>query len=161
MISAFQFLSYRIHYLRMTAQGTFSTYQGQIVDPNDVWRISLNVREPIFYKKTKAYLGGVDLALNLFGKDLPEEDRSPEKATLTVEAGISGVFNVEKGRLSKETEDQLVKVQIPAILFPYLRGAVTSLLANAGFGSVILPLINMNEVGKSSLQDKAIVEVDE
>ena len=109
MISAFQFLSYRIHYLRMTAQGTFSTYQGQIVDPNDVWRISLNVREPIFYKKTKAYLGGVDLALNLFGKDLPEEDRSPEKATLTVEAGISGVFNVEKGRLSKETEDQLVK----------------------------------------------------
>jgi preprotein translocase subunit SecB len=40
-------------------------------------------------------------------------------------------------------EEKLVRLQIPALLFPYLRPGVTSLLANAGFPGVMFPLINV------------------
>ncbi|MDQ7031324.1 MAG: protein-export chaperone SecB [Desulfonauticus sp.] len=67
---------------------------------------------------------------------------------------------VEEGKLEKEVEEKLVKYQIPALLFPYLRGTITSFLSNAGFASVILPLINIYALAKDYLSDMDIEIID-
>ncbi|MFH1282038.1 MAG: protein-export chaperone SecB [bacterium] len=127
----------------------------------DLWEFKIGVRQPIFYKKTNKYIGGIDLGLYLYGQNIKEEDKKPENAIIVVEAGIAGLFAVQEDkRFDEETENSLVRIQIPALLFPYLRGAITSLLANAGFGSVVLPLINIHELAKESLKDVNIKVID-
>ena len=46
-------------------------------------------------------------------------------------------------------EDKIIKIQAPAILFPYLRASVTSVLLNAGFSQIQMPLINVNELASN------------
>ncbi len=162
MISSFQFLSYKIHHVSLTCpRPSFQSLQGQIIDPEDTWKLRINVRDPWYLTKAKVYIGGLDCSLQLFDKGIPEEDRNSDNASLAIKVSISGLFGVDEGQFKKELEEQLVKVQIPAILFPYVRASVTALLANAGFGSVMLPLINMNEVGKNALKDKEIQIIEE
>lgn len=158
MISDFKFLSYKVHSLKLDVPLTAANV-ARSVDPLDIWNMKIGVREPVFFTKNKVYLGGVDCGISLLDRSLPEEER-PDKPILSLDIGISGLFATE-GRFEQAIEDQLVKVQIPALLFPYVRATVTSLLANAGFGSVILPLINMNEVGRTALKDKEIQIIDE
>ncbi|MBI5238132.1 MAG: protein-export chaperone SecB [Deltaproteobacteria bacterium] len=64
--------------------------------------------------------------------------------------GIAGVFTAEEGRFEKTTEETLIKIQIPTLLFPYIRSAITSILAHAGLGSVLFPLINIHELAKNA-----------
>jgi hypothetical protein len=164
MISALRFVSYRLDHLRLKAKADIATLAGDPVEASnneDEWDIKLGVRTPQYYSKRKIYIGGVDCGLFMFPKEMPKDERKPDASTVFVEVGISGAFDVEAGRLEKEIEDKLVRVQIPAILFPYVRASVTLLLASAGVGSVILPLINMNEVGKNALKDKEIQVIDE
>jgi preprotein translocase subunit SecB len=48
--------------------------------------------------------------------------------------------------MDKKLEENMVHVNIPAILLPYLRSAITTILSQAGFGTIVLPLINVHEV---------------
>jgi len=125
-----------------------------------LWELKLGIRQPAFYKASKTYVGGLDCGLFLYPQTLDQEQRTSEKALISIEAGISGVFTVMDERFEEPLEQQLVRVQIPALLFPYLRGTITLLLANAGFGSVIMPLINVNELAKETLKDKEILVVE-
>lgn len=72
-------------------------------------------------------------------------------------AGISGFFKIIDGKLTEEAEKNLVRFQIPAILFPFLRSAVSSLLINAGFLAVVIPLINVHEMA-SQAGDKILIQ---
>lgn len=63
---------------------------------------------------------------------------------------MSGYFKVAEGPLDPELEKNLVRIQIPAILFPFVRSAISSLTINAGFPGVILPLINVQEIAKEA-----------
>jgi preprotein translocase subunit SecB len=89
------------------------------------------------------------------GGEITDEDR-----LLFVEGGIAGLFTVDKGKFDKGTEKGLVRIQIPALLLPYLRGTITSLLANAGYGTVILPLINIHALAEEQLQGTEIKVID-
>jgi len=117
------------------------------VGDTEGWNLTINIRQPIFVEKEKVYVSGIGCKLEL-KSSVGEE--TPPLARLN--ASISGKFSTEGG-FSVEQEESLVRTQMPAILFPYLRGAVTSFLANAGFGPFIFPLINMQEVAKQSLKD--------
>jgi preprotein translocase subunit SecB len=152
--SPFQFLTYKIYELRLDSR---IPLDGAEISPNkDVWQLKLNVQVPRYYVKQRVYIGGLKCELALFDKSVPKDEYVLNAAKLIVEAAISGVFAVKKGRFTKELEETLVKVQIPALLFPYVRGTVTSVLANAGFGSIVLPLLNMNQLAKKALKDSAI-----
>jgi preprotein translocase subunit SecB len=156
--SAFKFVAYNIHHasLRMS-----QVEIGRQSRESDVWQVKLGIAVPEYHVKRKAYVSAVSCGLFLFDKDPEKEGLLPEQAIVGLEMAIAGIFEVQADRLEKRTEEQLVRAQLPALLFPYLRGAMTSLLANAGFGSVIIPLINMNEAGKTALQDKEILIVDD
>lgn len=61
---------------------------------------------------------------------------------------ITGLFSSDLS-LPKEQEEKLIKHQAPAILFPYLRSAISSVIASSGFSLVVLPLINIYELSKT------------
>jgi preprotein translocase subunit SecB len=153
--SEFKFISYKIHQASLQMS---EPYINRLLNlkPDGVWQIKFGIPIPEYHSKEKVYMGGIHCGMFLFDKDLRQEEQVPEHAVVSVHMAIKGIFQVESERFDKAIEDRLVRVQIPALLFPYIRGAMTSLLANAGFGSVIIPLINMNEVGKDALKDKDI-----
>lgn len=99
--------------------------------------------------KARKYAVGMNVKLSLI-PDPPEAADVDKDFLLQVELGIGGLFSVEEDRLTKEVEEELVRVHAPAILFPYVRSTLTSLLSNAGFGSFILPLLNIQEMAKQT-----------
>jgi preprotein translocase subunit SecB len=156
--SAFKFVAYKIHHVNLRMP---QVEIGRQPKEGDVWQVKMGIAVPQYHVKQKAYVSAIDCGLYLFEKDPEKEGLSPEQAIVVLEMGIAGVFEVQPGRLEKDIEDRLVRAQLPALLFPYIRGAMTSLLANAGFGSVIIPLVNMNEAGRDALKDKEILIIDD
>jgi hypothetical protein len=163
MKSAFKFLSYKIDNIKfeiLRELGLLEFNQGFSRYP---WEISIGIREPLFFKASKKYVGGLDTVFSLKTPESPEsndEERIEVRQLVKIEIGIAGVFAVDEERFEKTVEDKLVLIQIPAILFPYLRSSVTSILANSGFGSVILPLINIHAVAKDFEGKLTIKEID-
>lgn len=119
------------------------------VPDNTSWKLEFAFREPFYFARPKKYITGMNIKVSLLPNP-PETADVSKDSLLQVELGVSGIFSVEEGRLAKETEDELIKVQAPALLFPYIRSTLTSLLSNAGFGSFILPLLNIQEMAKQS-----------
>ncbi len=154
--SAFQFESYKIDKINLEMLHSLNLleFKGNI-DP-ELWEFKIGLRKPLYFENNKKYIGGLDFCLKLLPKS-SQGDKEKNEPLLTIEIGIAGIFAVKDKRFDSEIEKQLVKVQIPAILFPYIRGALTSLLANAGFGSVVIPLINIHELANKSFKD---VEID-
>ncbi len=158
--STFHFESYKIDSLHLEMKRTLGMleFRGNI-DPKTL-RLDVSFREPLYMKSQKKYLGGLVIKLTVAlpiqnGQgDQPKE----ENIILKIDLSILGLFRAEQGQFDPKIEQNLVTLQIPAILFPYVRATLSSLLANAGLGSVILPLINIHEVAKKA--NLKIKEVD-
>lgn len=143
MKSNFRFLSYKIDSFNFDI-----AYCNKIIYSNRFegdFNFSIALKQPMFIESESTYLGGFNCKLSLEDKDIPQEDKN----VFLLESGIVGSFMFEEA-IPQKNIDALVKKQIPAILLPYMRGAISSFLANAGFGSIILPLINMNVVAEHS-----------
>jgi preprotein translocase subunit SecB len=152
--SAFQFLSYKIDTFHLdVTRDTRSLAHNAILDPSQV-QMSLTLRNPIHIAADNTYVGGMDIQFSLFFS----ADRSESNRLAEGRAGISGYFRVVGNSFSKETEENLVKLQIPALLLPYLRPAVTSLLINAGFPGVVFPLINIHALASDARSKMTIQE---
>lgn len=145
--SAFQFRAFKIDSVVLTMRQDLQTLEmtpGQDTD----WAINISIRQPVHFSRGRLYVVGVDCQLNLFQK--AEKERTEDNALIRIKIGGAGSFGqLGTEQLSKELEETIVRAQFPALLFAHLRAAMTNLLASAGFGSVILPLINMNEIAKS------------
>ena len=64
------------------------------------------------------------------------------------------------GDLAADVVQKLVMIQIPALLLPFLRPAVASLLLNAGFPGVVFPLINVHALAADASKRLSIREVE-
>lgn len=155
--SLFKFKSYKIDHLefKMIHSIELLEFVG-VIDP-EFWEYSINIRRPIFMKSKNIYIGGIDCTLSLFPKEYNEKEKKKENALVYLNGGIAGSFGVGDKRFENKIEQNLVRKQIPAILFPYLRATISSLLANSGFGSINVPLINIHKLAEDSLKD---VEVE-
>ena len=155
--SGFRFEGYKVDSMSLVSSPNLGLlgFMGGL--PSDAWSMEISFRNPLFFEEANVYVGGMDVELTGSTEDgSSDEDKKIELVKIKI--GIAGMFSVdEAGRFDKQTEAVLVKVQLPALLLPYLRGTVTSVLANAGFGSVILPLVNIHEMAKQSMQN---VEVE-
>ena len=156
--SSFQFSSFKVDFLKLDVKKELALLEltGRI-DPS-LWDLKIAIRPPTFFKNKKYYVGGINAALLLYPKVMTEEEKNTSEALVTMEAGIAGIFNIsdDVDRFPPEVEKQLAFTQMPAILLPYLRATMTTLLASAGFGSVIIPLINIQKFTKDSLKDVEI-----
>lgn len=154
----FQFRSYKVDRFNFESKQQVGLLARQEGFSPEQWDIQFRFRHPVYLKKGKAYVGGLDMLLSIpwEGKEPEEGEHAKESALISLDAGIAGVFTVS-GRLDKKIEETLVKIQIPALLLPYLRGTISSFLANSGFGTLIFPLINIHAVAEDALKD---VEVE-
>ncbi len=158
MISAIRFESYKIDRITFEMQHSINLLAANVI--SDTWDLSFAIGKPLFSKSHKKYISTLQAKLQL----MPEKKKdSPtttdEKPLVKCEVSIAGLFSVEEGKLEKEVESNLLKLQLPAILTPYLRGTITAIMSHAGFGSIILPLINMQEVARSIEKDLEVQEI--
>lgn len=151
IVSPFQFVDYKIDRLNITMKPLISLINSNTISGN--WNISLSVRQPTFYKSRNQYLAGVGVEM-VFPMKLV--DREDMVEAITAYANIVGLFSVNKKLEIEKHEKNLVFHQAPAILMPYLRAAITSALANAGFGGVILPLINIYAAAEDALKTQEL-----
>ncbi|WP_003545051.1 protein-export chaperone SecB [Desulfotomaculum nigrificans] len=68
-----------------------------------------------------------------------------ENQPFYLEVEMIGFFKYESS-LPPEQVEILLKVNGTAILFPYLRSIVSSLTANSGFQTLVLPIVNVHKM---------------
>jgi preprotein translocase subunit SecB len=144
--SSFQFLSYKVDtfHLSVTRDVRSLAYNG-VIEPGQM-QLSLGLRNPLHIGADNSYVGGLDVQFSLFfSRDFSESNKLAVGS-----AGVSGLFRVAGDKLPAEAEKNLVKLQIPALLFPFLRAAVSSLLINAGLPGVVIPLVNVHELASQA-----------
>ena len=143
--SAFQFLGFKVDRIRFDTVRTLEalSWSGPAT-PNDV-TLQLGIRSPARVPSERIYLGGMDAKVTV---SAPSGEGREILASL--ELGVAGVFRTVQESLGEELEQNLVRLQIPAILLPYLRAAITSLLSSAGFPSILFPLVNVQELAKKA-----------
>ena len=150
--SAVQFRAYKIDNFNYAMKKNLGLLELKRAINPELWEFQIAIRPPVYYKNREIYLCGIDSKVYL----LPTEGDKEENALAKVEAGIVGTFGVEGDELEEKTKDLLVKVQMPSILMPYLRGTITTFLSNCGYSSVIFPLVNIQELAKEALKEISI-----
>ncbi len=148
--SAFQMLSFKMDKIDFSVTptlGVLSMNLGAELGEND---FKISFRNPFRYTEDNKnlYVTGLMISLSIKNKDKNEI----ANGVFT----ITGLFSAENFE-DKSIEEKLAKFQAPTILLPYIRSCITSTLANAGFGSIVLPLINMNAVAQTvelQIEDK-------
>lgn len=147
MKSEYKFESYKIDSLELKTANTLEMlgFNGNI--PTEQWETNITMRRPLYFKKEAAYISGFDINLKVLGKN----QKTQEAFDLVgLKAGISGLFKIDGDRPLEENEKNMVLIHFPALLFPYLRSALTGLIANSGLGTFIFPLINVHELIKDA-----------
>jgi preprotein translocase subunit SecB len=152
MISSFQFVNFKVDKCTLEIKHTLDTILMN-VDPTTQWAINLSIRQPTYFQTVKMYLGGIDADLQL--KAVSPSPGTEVVPFVKINIGVVGVFTTED-RFEPEVEQNLVRSQIPAILFPYLRAAATSVAASGGFGTVIIPLMNIQKWANEKMKEVKI-----
>lgn len=155
LVSSFKFESYKIDELVLRTKDDLNVLGRKEDIPQEEWAFSLAFRKPQFFKRYNIYVGGLELTLEL------PDSRDASTPLVHVHGGIAGIFKSSEGAFPPEVEERIVKHQIPAILMPYLRASIMTLLATAGFGTTMLPLINIQEAAQASLKEIEILVVDD
>jgi preprotein translocase subunit SecB len=138
-----QLLSYKMDKIEFSATQTIGTILS--VDSTD-WeaQYSFSLRNALRFinNDRTAYVTGLRSNVSIVSKS-----SGTELAKGIFE--ITGLFSTD-GTLDKQTEENLAKFQGPAILLPYMRSSVSSVLSSAGFGACLMPLININEAARNA-----------
>lgn len=147
--SQFQLLSYKMDKVSLDVVQTMGVLASNFPATVQETDFSIRARNPFRFSDNGSvlYVNGINVSLKI---------RSGEQVIATGEFTITGLFE-SSGFDDKLIEERIVKVQAPAILFPYMRACITNVLASAGFGSVILPLINVVNLMSSAdivIEDK-------
>jgi len=140
----FEFLSYKIDLIDLTISNNLQNllYTNPIRE-QDV-DLSIQMRSTEKFRLDDGsirYVGGLAIKVAIIGEGTNK--------VLDAVFGISGAF-APVGEVSSKAEAGFTKTNLPAILMPYLRATMTNVLSNAGFGTVLFPLINVYELAKDS-----------
>ncbi len=152
--STFQFIHYKIDIIEFHIKPDLNVVQ-YFPNPQDRISYTINLRVPMYYVQQKQYLSGVEVIFRLFHKE-----EKPENELCSGRFGIMGVFAIPGEAPEQSVIDKMVKTHFPSLLLPYLRAAITSTLAHAGFGSVVMPLINMYALSDEALKNLQIQRIE-
>lgn len=144
IIAGFQFVSYKVDSIEFHITNNLGVLRCKDSIEAEQLGFSIAIKEPQRYRKegvTTFYIGGLVADVQLFAKNKPEIEMASGSFSIT------GFFE-KHGEIPSDQEEYMVKATIPSILLGYLRSTITGTIANAGFGSVVLPLININNMVK-------------
>ena len=149
MISSFQFLSYKIDKMSLEIDNKMHNLLKNYCSEDD-WAFAVGIRHPVYVVPDRIYIGGIDIEMYAGTKESPD---------VSLRAGIAGAFRVVGEDIPPAQEEKVAKIQVPALLSPYLRAGISGVLALSGFGSVVLPLFNFNKLAEEQLKDVEIERV--
>jgi preprotein translocase subunit SecB len=142
--ASFDFLSYKIDKIEMNMEKKIGyLIKNDPVLPEDI-NLSIKLRNTekyVFEDGSSNYIGGLNTLIEIINNET-------KNVMLKGEFGISGVF-IAKDPVEKNAEENFAKINLPAILMPYLRASMTNILSGAGFGTVLFPLVNIYELAKN------------
>lgn len=154
-ISPLEFNAYRIVKLKLDTHGLFIIEEAELWRPS-AWRVGVGFANISYYEDTGVY--GVPLAATL--EFTPEDEARKKEADqrkLIVEAMIIGLFKFSNPADSKtERGKKLIFERTGIVLLPYLRAAISSALAMAGYGAIPMPLINLTSLLEN---DERVIEI--
>lgn len=156
--SSFSFDGFKIDQLKLECQPDLRVLLANSLS-HHTWDVTLSIRQPIFMSEAKKYVCGINAHLKVFDKSVSSSTETKAQPLASLEAGIAGAFSVRE-RMEASIEERLVKVQMPALLFPYLRAAITGVVSSAGLGVAILPLVNVQKLAEDLLGNTPIQIVD-
>jgi preprotein translocase subunit SecB len=138
----FNFISYKIDFISLKMNPKFSYLLDTAPVKPENLRLSIQLRstEKFNINGSIHYVGGLSTNITIQNNETFEE-------MLNGNFGISGIFT-PVGSVESAAEENFVKVNLPALLMPYLRAAMTNVLSNAGFGTILFPLVNVYELAK-------------
>jgi preprotein translocase subunit SecB len=151
----FNFLSYKIYKVEMEMDNKLGYLLNNDAILSSEVELSIRLSDTDKYISSDGsimYLRGLNTRIEIIDKD---KETGTENSILKGEFSIKGVF-APTGPVEKEAEENFTKINIPAILMPYLRASMSSVLSGAGFGTVLFPLINIYELAKD--QPHSIIE---
>ena len=146
----FDFVSYKIDYVSFKMGNEISSLLNTSPIKPEFINLSIKIRNPekfIIDEKT-SYIGGLITQVII----LNEADGN---TMVEGQFGISGLFT-SNDSVDKQAEETFAKINLPALLMPYLRATMTSILSNAGFGTMLFPLVNIYELAKA--QNLSIID---
>lgn len=144
----FQFESYKIDRMNFEVQKTLDVLADRSM-PEVTFQF-------LFRDAFRFHRNDKILYVTGFGINFTVLHVSTKKQLAKGEIIITGMFSAS-GQLEKEVEENLAKCQGPALLLPYARSAISTILTNAGFPTIIVPLVNIYEMAKNinvKIEDK-------
>ncbi|GHV80285.1 hypothetical protein AGMMS49944_20760 [Spirochaetia bacterium] len=144
IIGLFDFISYKIEKINlvMNPQAGFLLNNSYIKPENAELSIMLRNTEKFIIDGRIIYIGGLSTKIVL-------TDEKTHNQIMNGEFGISGAFT-PVGTVDETAEQNFTKINLPALLMPYMRAAMTNTLASAGFGTVLFPLVNIYELARNT-----------
>ncbi|GHV04717.1 hypothetical protein FACS189485_10610 [Spirochaetia bacterium] len=142
-ITSFQFVSYKIDKTSLRSAQNIKNLIWSMVLPGYRTDLRFSIRNvgKYFFSEKIHYVGGIDITLKIVDKD--------QNMLLNGEFGIAGLFQID-GKIEKTQEENMASYNIPTILLPYLRSAITTVISQSGFGTFVLPLINIYEIARKN-----------
>jgi len=150
VIAEFDFISYKIDTISMKMGNEISYLMNTDPIKPDFINLSIKLRDPekFIVNGKVTYIGGLMTQVKIIN----EADGA---AMLEGQFGISGLFT-SKGSAEEHAEENFAKINLPALLMPYLRATMTNILSNAGFGTMLFPLVNIYELVRT--QNLSIID---
>jgi preprotein translocase subunit SecB len=150
IIAEFDFVSYKIDSVSMRMEKNINFLMNTDPIKPDCIQLSIKLRntEKFIINGIVTYVGGLMTQIRI-----TNEVNGP--TILEGQFGITGIFT-SKNTIDDQTEKTFAKINLPALLMPYLRATMTNILSNAGFGTMLFPLVNVYELAKT--QDLSIID---
>lgn len=148
LTSSFKLINYKIDQISFETPQNLTMLRKSKFDKID-WKMTVGFAAPKFYVEKNLYVFSMQIKLN--------SQNGNDGINLVV--CITGLFSFDestKHEIPNEIKQKVIKNQFPAILFPYVRSAITGILAFSGIGGFVLPLVNMNAVAEETLKDVTI-----
>ena len=147
-MNEFEFISYKIDEIELKLDNKIQNLLSDSVNNSYKINFSLLFRNALRIEQENKflYLSGIGIVYTIKNS----RNRIIGKGKL----GLEGVFS--SPIIDYDIQLYFVKDRIPAILFPYLRTALTTILSQAGIGSYTLPLINISALAHDA--DIKIIE---
>jgi preprotein translocase subunit SecB len=151
--AGFDFVSYKIESISMKMENNINFLVNTDPIGPDCIQLSIKLRntEKFIINGTVAYIGGLMTQIKI-------TDAINGPMMLEGQFSISGIFT-SKSTTDDKTEENFAKINLPALLMPYLRATMTNILSNAGFGTILFPLVNVYELAKA--QNLSIIDRSE
>ena len=144
--SGFQFINYKVDSINLKMNNTVGML-ASVTNRDEDWKFKYGISQPLYITEDDIYISSTSVTAFLGDEIRPH---------LKLDTSVSGIFKYFGSDKPKDI-DSFVKIQMPAILSPYLRSAITYILAMAGFGQVIPPLVNFRQMANELLKDKHIL----